>query len=139
VIGTPLFLGTLEREALALLRGKAAEKPVSMIGIEQRLKDPAEKARHMAHMTAQTIDIPAAYQVTFSIETGHPAGMARHMSMSVQRNGRVPNQHAVWMVAELLGFVGSLDECMCWIEDLKDHGRAVNVVQPVDVHAGGNA
>jgi hypothetical protein len=134
--GTPLLIATPEREALALLRGLASEHPVDMTGLEERLKDPVFKAAHMAQMTAQTIDIPAAYQVTFSIEHNHPGGTARHMSMSVQKRGRVPNQYAVWMVAEVLGFTGGLEDCVCWVEDLKGHGKAVNVVQIIDPPGG---
>lgn len=137
--GTPLIIGEPERAALTKLRDLAAEKPVNMQGITERLKLPKAKAQHMKQMTAQTIDIPMDYQVTFSIETGHPAGACRHMSMSVGKKGRVPNQHAVWMVAELLGFVGSLEQCdAIWLEDLKGHGEAVNVVQAI-MATGGTA
>jgi len=83
----------------------------------------------MKQMTKQTVYLPAAYAVTFSIETNHPAGTCRHMSMSVKTEGRVPNEHAVWMVCEELGFTGSLQECHIWLEDLEGHGHAINVVQ----------
>lgn len=140
MIGTPLIIGDAEKTKLRELRELAAKHPVDMRGIEARLKLPKTKAAHMAQMTAQTIDIPMAYQLTFSIETGHPGGTARHMSMSVQRAGRLPNQYAVWMVAELLGFVGGLDQCdHVWLEDLKGHGEAVNVVQIVNDAPGGTA
>lgn len=135
--GTPLIVGTLEREALALLRGVAAANPVDMRGLPERLKLPEHKQRHMAQMTAQSVAIPRDFLVTFSVETGHPCGAARHLSMSVGKVGRLPNEPAVWLIAELLGFVGGLSECLCWVEDLQGHGKAVNVVQPIDPYAPG--
>lgn len=134
-MATALLITTAEREALALLRGLASENPVDMRGLAARLKDPTAKAKHMDQMTRQSVSIPLDFLVTFSIETGHECGTARHMSMSVGTVGRIPNEHGVWLVAEILGFVGGLDQCVCWIEDLKGHGRAVNVVQPVTMVA----
>jgi hypothetical protein len=55
------------------------------------------------------------------------------MSMSVQRDGRLPNPHALWLVAEQLGFVDSLESCVVWPEKLKGHGQAINVLQPFNV------
>jgi len=130
--GTPLLVGPIEKLALADLAKLAAAHPVDMKGLTKRIESQEGKARHMAQMTAQTVHIPVAYLVTFSIETGHPAAsQCRHMSMSVARAGRVPLPQAVWMVAEELGFTGSLQACTVWVEDLQGHGKAINVVQPV--------
>lgn len=126
---TPLLIGPDERAALAALVKRAELNPVDMRTLSQRLEDPAQKAAHMDAMTAQTVAIPAAYLVTFSIEHGHPGGPARHMSISVDREGRVPSPVGVWMVAQELGFVGALEKCAVWSEDLQGHGKAVNVVQ----------
>jgi hypothetical protein len=127
--GTPLLIGPVERAGLHELRERAARAPVDMHGLTQRLKDPAEKARHREQMTAQSVRLPLAYVLTYSVETGHPGGTARHMSMSVSRSGRVPTPEAVWMVAEALGFTGGLERCVSWQENLEGHGTAINVVQ----------
>ena len=125
----PLFIGPHERQKLSELRELANAHPVDMLVLSEAMKHRAGKAAHKLQMTAQTVALPAAYLVTFSIETGHPAGTARHMSMSTNRAGRVPNPVSLWMVAELLGFVGGLETCICWPEELQGHGLAVNVVQ----------
>jgi len=141
VIGTPLVVGPDEKSALQQLRELAAQKPVNMDGLLERLQDPAKKRRHMQQMTAQTIPIPFAYTVTFSIEIGHPGGAtARHMSMSVLRDGRLPRPEAVWMICEQLGFIGSLQQCdAVFIERLSDGGDAVNVVQVISAPEAGRA
>jgi hypothetical protein len=129
----PLLIGPDEVAALHKLRDIALAHPVDMPGLSARLKDPAQKAIHMARMGAQTVLIPYGFLVTYSVEDGHPCGRARHMSMSVEDAGRVPNLHAVQGVASILGFEGTVEEtCTCWLEDLQGHGKAVNVVQPMD-------
>lgn len=128
-----LLIGPDEQLKLATLRELASQHPVDMTTLMEALKHPAGKAFHRSRMSAQTVSIPTYYLVTFSIETGHPAGTCRHMSMSVRTEGRVPHPHAVWMVAEVLGFVGGLDQCVHWMEDLEGHGLAINLVQPVSV------
>lgn len=132
-----LFIGPHERAKLAAVREVANANPVDMRTLPDRLNTPDGKAAHKAQMTAQSVDIPATYLVTFSVENGHPVGTCRHMSMSTSRKGRLPNPPAVWMVAELLGFVGDLLACSVWIEDLQGHGEAINVVQPLLIDAQG--
>ena len=127
--GTPLLIGEHERTELQRIRALANERPVDMLTLPALLLTPDGKAEHRERMTEQTVEIPAAYLVTFSVEIHHPHGTMRHMSMSVQREGRLPNGVAVWIVALELGFTGSLGDCIAWLENLKGHGRAVNVVQ----------
>jgi len=130
-MSTPMFIDAEVRERIQNLIVLAMAHPVQMVGLTEQLQIPEVKARHMAQMTAQTIPIPLAFMVTFSIEHGHPCGTCRHMSMSVQREGRVPNEQAVWWVAQEFGFWGSLTRCTIWLEQLRGYGQAVNVLQPV--------
>lgn len=131
---TPLVIGPAERAGLAALREYAAERAVYMPRLMEAIKTPEGKARHKARMTGQSMDLPFGFAVTFSIETGHPIGTCRHMSMSSGKPGRLPTPEALMMVATHLGFIGGLDACCAiWIETLEGHGRAVNIVQPVSV------
>src|SRR5262249_27543358 len=118
------------------LRDQAAALPVEIRGLRERIATTEGKAAHMRQMTSQTIYLPARYAVTFSVETGHPIGACRHMSMSVDRADRVPRPRAVWMVAQELGFVGSIELCTVWLEQLQGHGQAVNLVQPIAAGGG---
>jgi hypothetical protein len=133
-MATPFIIGPNERAALADLRDRAAIHPVDMPTLMKAIKTPAGKAAHMAQMNEQTVEIPINFLVTFSIENGHPSGTCRHMSMSSGAIGRAPTPGAAWMVAEELGFIGSLDYCHVYIEDLqRGDGRrhAINIVQPL--------
>lgn len=135
-MSTALIIGPKEKAELARLRELAAANPVHMPTLIERIKTPEGKAAHMRAMTEQTIDIPTDFMVTFSIELGHPLGTCRHMSMSVGKKGRLPNQHALEMVMDELGFYGELDDCHVWLEDLKGHNQAINVLQPITAPAG---
>jgi hypothetical protein len=130
----PLIIGPHEKAALAELRQLAVQHPIDMRALMSRIHTPDGKRAHMDQMNSQTIDIPTVYLVTFSIEHGHPIGACRHMSMSSTRNGKVPVPQAIWMVAEELGFVGGLELCEVYKEDLqRGPGRAIaiNVIQPI--------
>ena len=130
---TALFIGPEQKAALVALRERAAKAPVDMPSLMERIKTTRGRREHKDRMTRQTVALPVSYMVTFSIETGHPCGTCRHMSMSTATAGRVPSPEALWMVAQELGFSGELSSCSTWFEDLEGHGRAVNVVQPVAV------
>jgi hypothetical protein len=129
----PLIISQSVTASLRQLRETAATKPVEMLTLSRRLATAKGKKAHVEQMKAQTVEItgPWPFLVTFSIETGHPCGLARHMSMSIRRRGRVPSPEAVWMVAEILGFAGGIDACRSWPEDLAGHGVAINLLQPV--------
>jgi hypothetical protein len=53
------------------------------------------------------------------------------MSMSIHRRGLVPNRHAVWLVAEYLGFTGTIEQCVVYVEKLSEGAAAINLVQPM--------
>ena len=118
-MATPLIVGPAEQAALAALRQAAVAAPVDMPRLMALLKTREGKRRHKRQMTAQSVRIPLDFVVTFSIETGHPVGTCRHMSMSSGARGRLPTPPAIWMVATELGFVGAIEQCHCWLEDIE--------------------
>jgi hypothetical protein len=134
-MSTPLIIDETVRERIRQLVADAQAHPVDMSRLMTSIQTPSGKARHREQMTRQTIEIPLAFLVTFSIELGHPCcppgETCRHMSMSVGRAGRIPNEHALWLIASEFGFWGSLKQCLTWPEQLLGHGCAINVVQPM--------
>jgi hypothetical protein len=131
-MGTPLIIDEEVRSQIKACVELAAANPVDMPRLMKLIKDPVKKAHHMAQMTRQTVKIPLAYMVTFSIEHGHPCGPCRHMSMSVNREGRLPNEIGLWMIAQEFGFWGDLRDCdAIFPEDLQGHGHAINIVQRI--------
>lgn len=129
-----LILGPVQAAALHELRVRAAARPVNMPIVAVQLNSASGKAAHMAHMTAQSVELPVGFLVTFSVETGHPVGACRHMSISVDTaaEGKLPHPAAIWGVAKELGFTGGLTDCKVWLEQLAGHIQAVNLVQSID-------
>lgn len=136
----PLLITADVAAQLGALAVLAARHPVAVGSLRDKLANPEGKRRHLAQMERQTVVIPGMpwpFFVTMSVEHGHPVGTCLHMSMSVDRIGRVPHPAAAWLVAELLGFAGGLDQCTGWSEALSDGRVAANLVQPCAWQAAG--
>lgn len=126
-----LMIGEEQRRAIGALRNVASASPVDVQLLLEQMKDPDAKSRHMGKMKAQTIDLPFGFNVTYSVEIGHPAGVCRHLSVAIDRADRLPHPDAVWMIAEEFGFSGGFAACSVWKEDFQHRGLAINVVQPL--------
>jgi hypothetical protein len=138
VIGAPLILTAEILDDLKKLRAAAMQVPVNVRSLSERLQDKRLMKQHRRQMDRQTVCIPGPWPffVTYSLETGHPGGAARHMSMSVKRDGRVPHPEALKLIAAELGFEGDMQEWTVYPEKLSDGGMAINVVQIVASPAG---
>ena len=128
-------------EGFNRLRLRAVQNPIDMRDFDAM--DAEAIAAHRARLLRQSLVIRAGsdYMVTFSIETGHPVGMCRHVSVSRVRDASqsLPAVQIVWALAQLLGFTGCICECVCFPEQLENGGQAINVVQVVAVDAVGRA
>lgn len=134
--GSPLILGQTQREDLVRLRHKAVSEPVDARAVIEQIKSADGIEAHFKRMQEFTISIPTVFMVTFTIETGHPVGVCRHMSMSSNNRGRAPTPAAVWMVCQELGFTGGLEHCMVRLEEIDGGDKAISVVQPLNAVDG---
>lgn len=106
----PMVIDEAVKTRLSEIAKLAEENPVDMPALMESIKTPTGKHQHMRQMTAQTMEIPFGYMVTYSIETGQPVGDCRHMSMSVDNPNNMPHPVALWEIAKLLGFWGELSD-----------------------------
>jgi len=81
-----------------------------------------------------TVLIPDGIKAVFSYEEQpKPVGLCKHLSVSVNLPGRVPNPAAVIMVMKEFDFKNNLDNCIVFNENFGDGTlTAVNVVEPMD-------
>lgn len=70
--------------------------------------------------------LPFGYRVVFSIEQQTP-GKVRHLSMSVDTPGNLPNQYSVKEIMKIIGFENELEECIVRLETFAPNHQAVNV------------
>lgn len=127
---TALLIGQDEVAAIRALREKAAAAPIPLAEMMERAA-AFEEGKPTAGFDDLSIPVPIGYFLTFTIEH-QPGAVCRHMSLSVDRAGRMPNTVAIGFVMDALGFINPLDRCAAWVEDLDDGGHAINVVEPVD-------
>ncbi len=129
----PLIIDEGVEQALRELRNFAADAPIDIRSVQERLQTQQGELLHREDMNARTVMIPGPFPffVTYSLETKHPCGTVRHMSMSVQRTGAVPSPQGLWEIASRLGFLNGLASCQCWAEELSSGGTAINVAQPL--------
>ena len=121
------------RLALSDLRRLASDQPVDISTLTARLRIPDERRKHRAQMQAQALAIEGEVTllIVYSVETGHPAGSCRHMSISVDRPRMMPSQAVTERVMAEFGFLGGAAACSVWTEKMGDGQTAVHVVQPL--------
>ena len=74
--------------------------------------------------------------VAFSFEE-QPAGICRHLSVSVERKGMLPHEAAVAMIAEAFGFTAFPPRAgRVWVEEFEPGHHAINVVEVAEPTAG---
>jgi hypothetical protein len=72
--------------------------------------------------------IPDGYKVVLTHEQ-IPAGTIRHLSISVNAKGALPNPAAVESIMNLTGFKGRLTDCQVRIEKLEPGYEAIEVAE----------
>lgn len=75
--------------------------------------------------------VPMGFKVVYSHEE-QPHGVCRHLSISINVEGRVPHPQAVIMMCQEFGFINVFADCMVWTEKIGDALEAINVVEPLD-------
>jgi len=78
---------------------------------------------------SQHVELPIGYTCALSFEA-QPAGLCRHLSVSVAEKGRVPAPQAMAMIAKAFGFRSfPPDPGHVWLEEWRPGHEAVNIVQ----------
>lgn len=111
------------RHQLSSLAEYAESNPFSF----DELLDVKNKAIMPAgDMEEFTRFIPDGYKVVYSIEN-QPVGTVRHLSVSVNRRGKLPSTHSVIEIMKLIGFQNIIERCKVGLEDISPGHQAVNV------------
>lgn len=71
-----------------------------------------------------------SYRCAISFEE-QPAGLCRHLSVSVKKPGKLPNEYAIKMLAEEFGFTSGWPPTRgrVWLEEFEPGHQAVNVLE----------
>jgi hypothetical protein len=132
----PLLIGSDEKARIgaALAMARAMPVPRELI---QRLAMPdkdvlalADRPTDMERPPSQHVELPVGYRTAISFED-QPAGLVRHLSVSVNQPGSLPHPAAVRVIAEAFGFDLN-DESKAarlWLEEFDPGHEAINVLQ----------
>lgn len=82
--------------------------------------------------------IQHGYRVAYSVEE-QPTGMCAHLSISVDKKGKLPHPVAVNEIAKEFGIDMEKDKITGWVEEFGPGREAVNVVCLLGEERGGSA
>lgn len=120
-----LSVGNEERQKLLELKKYAEEHVMSfdeLIKIFAKIVSPAgDRPEH-------TLFIPEGFKVVFSIEEQKP-GKCRHLSVSVDKEGKLPSVGHVTFLMNILGFQKPMCDCIICLEEIAENHHAVSVME----------
>lgn len=89
----------------------------------------ADRKGRPQRFNSQGLLLPGGFQVSFSFEE-QPAGIVRHLSVSVDTPGKFPQPAAVEMIAKEFGFSGfPPDGGKVWMEEFRPGHYCINVAE----------
>jgi hypothetical protein len=134
----PLLITTEVKAEIAVAIVNARRAPVP-IDVVKAMATPDKTTITLADRppgfspASQHVDIPIGYRAAISFEE-QPAGLVRHLSVSVDTPGNYPNVPAVQMIAHEFGIEWSpdSDDVRVWLEEFDPGHFAVNLVGLID-------
>lgn len=124
------------RTAVAAMRERAAANPVTRAEIDA-IGIPAQKIRNLTladrppgferKQKSQFLDIDFGFRVAYSVED-QPGGLVGHLSISIDRKGKVPHPAAVVEIARLFDMSIQSAEYV-WLEEFEPGHQAVNLIK----------
>lgn len=127
-----LIIGPTEETAIAELIAVAAATPLDVHGIMAAAG--RDQAAFRDAMRTSTIFLPVGYAVTYTQEVqpnAPPPGVCHHISISVDRPGKLPSPEAVEVILDAFRMRPLKDAHGVWVEDISPGEKAVNVLQLV--------
>jgi hypothetical protein len=130
----PLIIGADELFKISVALAMARKNPVSREWLERfqmgtnatNLK-LADRPKDLDRLPSQHVALPYGYHAAISFED-QPAGLVRHLSISVDTPGKMPNMHAIAMILDAFG-LKSGKALHFWTEEFDPGHHAFNIVQ----------
>jgi len=79
-------------------------------------------------IVSELVVLPIGYHVAVSFEQ-QPAGLCKHLSVSVDEVGKLPNIHSVQMIAWAYGMKFTPETTKMWTEEFSPGHDAINIVE----------
>lgn len=121
----PLIFDNEVLYKINLLKSYAEEHKIS---VDDLLDTINKQMKPVGDYKGYTITIPTGYRIVYSIEE-QTIGDVKHLSVSVDEDGVLPNPTAVEMIMKEFGFKESLDNCKVFLEQISKNRKAVNILE----------
>lgn len=121
----PFIIDEEVKSKLSKLAEHAYKNPFSMDDLLDLYNNQGKPAGDFDEFT---VVLPFGYRIVFSIEKQVP-GDIRHLSMSVDADGKLPNDVVVRECMKMLGFENELENCIVSLEDISPNRQAINVLE----------
>jgi hypothetical protein len=129
-----LFIGARERALIVTAIERARDKalPLTVVrklafAADKPTMTLADRPAGFKRPQAEIVELPVGYRANISFEE-QPAGLCRHLSVSINRPGFLPSHEAFVMIALAFGFTAEAPG-QVWIEEFRPGQSAVNMVQ----------
>jgi hypothetical protein len=126
-----LIIGAEERARIAEIVNYARAHPVTLDVVRHGIVDDTDvlkledRVPGIERPPSAHVAFPGGFHAAFSIEQ-QPAGFCSHLSISVERKGKMPSLEAVQMIAEEFGVPFPPDKA--WNEEFEPGQYAVNLL-----------
>jgi hypothetical protein len=126
-----LFITERVREEIKRLKERASANPTRIQQVMESALEANEKTDvklsdwkpEQRDALAEYIIIPMGYRVAYSVEE-QPIGMCGHLSISVDKKGKLPSIDAISAIAQEFGMFAD----NAWLEEFEPGHKAVNIV-----------
>lgn len=121
----------LDEEAIEKINRMVAHAETHIFTMDDLLDIYNKQGTIAGDMEEFTVVLPFGYRIVFSIEVQNP-GKMRHLSMSVDEDGKLPNPVAVQEIMKATGFTNELENCLVKLEDISPTRQAINVMEVIE-------
>ncbi len=119
----PLIIDEELKSKISALVAYAEKNPFSMDNVLDVYNNEMAPA---GDMDQYTLILPFGYKIVYSIEN-QPVGNVRHLSMSIDADGKLPSTVVVKIIMKMIGFENEIEDCQVKLEDYAPNQQAVNV------------
>lgn len=127
----PLVIDSAAEQRINALVAHATKNPLTVLELKEII---AGKRPAPGDDSANVITLDFGFKVVFTLED-HPQKKRlplrmRHLSVSVDRVGALPNMAVMAELLKRFGFSGKFSNHRVWTEDVPGGTKALNVVEP---------
>src|SRR5437762_4044175 len=118
----------IDEDAKQKIKAVIVHAEANVFSMDDLLDIYNKQEKVAADQSGFVCEIPVGYRIVYSLED-QPAGIVRHLSVSVDEDKCLPNPPTVELLMKLFGFQSDLAFCHVKLEDISPSRQAINVLE----------